>query len=701
MPLPNPNYIAMFPLQEQIWDKDLNVPLAAGYILFFEDEARTIPKNVFVQTQTPGPTYSYTNIGSTVTLSSIGTTQYLGTDTTIFLYPFDANGAPELYYIEVFSSTNVLQFTRSGWPPATMSSGGGSSTLTQSGNIISNPQFAEVLFNPSGTTFTVSGTATTDIAPDWTINTTGSGTFTVQQIAITDALAPGEPSYALDIISASVDSIILSQRITKSPRILENTFASGTFIIEAISPTVTTPVTMNYVPSSGTLVPIVIGNATAGGFALVSGTTIAVIPQTNTNPPGNTGYVDVQFVIAPGAHIQISAIQLVSVATAATIASYVQESVPRQIDHLFHYYKSGIDFKPIKSYLVGWDFPLNPAQLPWVSSYGTIPAQSLGSNTGYYAWDQTILFQTVTSGITASSSAIPALQLESATTTTQMALIQYLDADKASEIVLDSFLNGLSVNVRCGSTVAQNLTISLWWCSNSTLPTLPTTFINTVDSNGHPNSVASGWTEILRDNLGITSFTTNSTITDYGFSGWKTAAVTDSQTTNFFAIVVGTNAVLSGNVFQIVSISLVPGSVPTIPATQTMDEVLRECSRYYQKSFATNISPASNSGYTNSVAFIQAVGTGTVGTLGPLVSFPVEMRVTPTVNLYNPAGSGTQIFDATAGSAWSSSKPAGTGQNTQNQGTKGFITSGTTPAGSSAGDISYVHWTATSQLGIV
>src|ERR1700724_587996 len=116
MPLPNPNYVQMPQLQAYFVDKETGLPLAGGYLLFFEDEARTIPKDVFVLSQTPGPTYSYTNIGSQVTLSSIGTTQYLGTDSLIFLYPFDASGNIELYYIEVYSSTNILQFTRSAIP---------------------------------------------------------------------------------------------------------------------------------------------------------------------------------------------------------------------------------------------------------------------------------------------------------------------------------------------------------------------------------------------------------------------------------------------------------------------------------------------------------------------------------------------------------------------------------------------------------
>jgi len=62
--------------------------------------------------------------------------------------------------------------------------------------------------------------------------------------------------------------------------------------------------------------------------------------------------------------------------------------VPRQIDHLFHYYKPLLAYKPIPSALIGWDFPTNPAQFGVTGSTGAI-----GANKSAYAWDQTILFQ--------------------------------------------------------------------------------------------------------------------------------------------------------------------------------------------------------------------------------------------------------------------------------------------------------------------
>ena len=65
MSFPPPNYIACFPLQAYFVDRDTGLPLSGGYINFFEDEARTIPKDVFIQQKQPDNSYLFVNIGPT------------------------------------------------------------------------------------------------------------------------------------------------------------------------------------------------------------------------------------------------------------------------------------------------------------------------------------------------------------------------------------------------------------------------------------------------------------------------------------------------------------------------------------------------------------------------------------------------------------------------------------------------------------
>ena len=73
MAIASPLYYAQFPLQEAIFDKDTGDALAAGIIQYFSDPQFTVPKDVFEQSNAPDGSFIYTNLGSVLTLSSIGT----------------------------------------------------------------------------------------------------------------------------------------------------------------------------------------------------------------------------------------------------------------------------------------------------------------------------------------------------------------------------------------------------------------------------------------------------------------------------------------------------------------------------------------------------------------------------------------------------------------------------------------------------
>lgn len=70
MPLPDPNYFYSPSLQEYFVDKDTGFPLAAGRVQFFSDPAYSIPKDVYQQV-TGTPNFTYVNLGSELTLSSV------------------------------------------------------------------------------------------------------------------------------------------------------------------------------------------------------------------------------------------------------------------------------------------------------------------------------------------------------------------------------------------------------------------------------------------------------------------------------------------------------------------------------------------------------------------------------------------------------------------------------------------------------
>lgn len=135
----NPSYVIAPSLQEFFIDKDSGLPLSGGQVFFYVDNGvgSNIPKDVFELSG--DPVFTYTPLPNPSTLSGVGTFQDgSGNDIIPYYYPFDDNGNIQLYYIEVYNSDGVLQFTRQGWPNFTTENLNTSEDVT---NFIPNGQF--------------------------------------------------------------------------------------------------------------------------------------------------------------------------------------------------------------------------------------------------------------------------------------------------------------------------------------------------------------------------------------------------------------------------------------------------------------------------------------------------------------------------------------------------------------------------------
>lgn len=590
----DPKYIPAFSIEDVILDKDTGVPLSGGLVYFEYDNQRGLLKPVYQITGT-SPDYTFIQLPNPVTLSSIGTfADAMDNPEIPYFYPYDAEGNVDLYYVRVTSSEDVPQFTREAQPYIATS--GDSDFLSVITNEIANPQFAEVLFDTSEGAHTFSVNTVTDyeipIAPDWVLIITApaAGSVTVTQLDPAGSVnVTTNPGTILTITSAGLTKLQLRQRKFGSPNLWGSGYISASFVAKTYSGTSVT-LNMYYSQSNGTVVDqlLVAGSlASSGVYGQFSGS--ALIPPSTSSETFPDAYIDIFFDIPLSTQIDITSIMLAftGVSSIANIG-YDEESVDRQIDHLFHYYKPQLQYKPIPSYLVGWDFALNPAQLG--SSFA---AQAVGANKSYYTWDQTIVFQSANSGITVSREATAELfrMLSAPVGGTQMAVIQYLTGKEAQSVMTQMTSGGLSVNVEVSSTVSQTFTASLWWTANGTLPNVASgtnnSLVSTLDADGYPDTVVAGWLPVERANLGIASITTTdpTELHNYAFTGWEDSAALSTGT--FFAIVIGCNTVAQGNAIQFRSISLVPGYNPTIPAPQTSDEVLRECQRYYETTFLT------------------------------------------------------------------------------------------------------------------
>jgi hypothetical protein len=201
------------------------------------------------------------------------------------------------------------------------------------------------------------------------------------------------------------------------------------------------------------------------------------------------------------------------------------------------------------------------------------------------------------------------------------------------------------------------------------------------------------WTELTPRIPGAVVSSITSSGTETSFTGWSdnitTPRVADAT---FFAIVIGFPGMLLNETVIIDYISLNAGNIATRPAPQTSDEVLRECERYYWKSFETSTVPAQAIGLgTGEISWTaQAVGINSNGN----VEFAAAMRAVPTITLFNPVNANAFAFNNPVNLDCNPTAAA-------NISTKRFRISSTSPAGAAAGSTSSVHATADARLGVV
>jgi hypothetical protein len=205
--------------QELYRDKLTGLPLANGSLTFFKDNDRTNPgglKPVYKLTGTPADPV-YVALPNPLPLTGIGTTSDgFGIDTKIYYNPFDDEGNPELYYIEVKDEDDVLQFTREGWPQQIPDDPESVTSLLE--NIFQDGQFLHH-FDLPNSGLIPSGQNQTNLAYGGWVFLLSSG-FTSVNIVTFDrfsdyVISPEEsPRYALNIQTTSPNAAETQKDIT-------------------------------------------------------------------------------------------------------------------------------------------------------------------------------------------------------------------------------------------------------------------------------------------------------------------------------------------------------------------------------------------------------------------------------------------------------------------------------------------------------
>jgi hypothetical protein len=727
----NELYFTPVTLEEYFVDKDSGLPLAGGTLTFYRDVARSTPKTVYQLTGAP-PNYTYTALPNPIELSSVGTIQNAGGDNVvIYYYPYDVEGNLDLYYVVCRDSNGTEQFSREARPNITADNNPTANDFPTQ-NQISNAQFTQVFINENqSTVYTVSG-ATDEIfafAPNWDFIISGTGTVTVQRIAIAgnDNVATSPP-YVLDVtVSGGVTNCKLRQRFNVNSGLWSSTadepvFLSGTFIARNESAG-TTGIQMFYVESTGGLPVLIVDEAfDNSGYQLLTGVTELPIPSSTNTDTGSDGYVDVYLSFLSNSHVRFSSIQVVPTLDEAggNFLQYDLNSSNREQAWMGDYYIPRLNSRPSASLLTAWDFTVNPFQF---AASGNIAA------TAGYICDQTIALRGASGAVAYAKDAVTSgLSLTTAGSNDAFYLMQYLSAEDAKRILGSR----LSVNVfgyMTSNSTPVTMRVYLFRAdSGSSIPTLPTS-IGTVATSGVFTLTAAGWTQIPRSGLDtaqavipaiLTDSDINNPDNDMSFTGWELTDSTQIGDTDKFAVVVTFSYTDTSTHLTINSISVIPSDIPSRPAPETFDEVIRKCQYYYEKSYSIDVFSGSVTTEGSVLCEQQPAIAGVFYRAFPrflMVRYETRKRVRITPSFYSPVtgtianvavlvyqGASNVInSDATISGNWTLTDDGETGFTMQASSRSTQITASVAGSPDTNGSeaIALFHYVADARLGVV
>lgn len=654
-------YIPFYNIAQFIWDKESALPLTAGKVRFWVDTQRATPKEVF-RLSGISPDYTYTSLDAELTLGPTGAfVDDSNMPIVIYAFPYDVDGNIQRYYIEVFSEDDVPQFVVEAAPYVFTTELPPDSVLSGD-NELNNSQFVEVSFNstaPHTYTFTGAVNEEVQVAPNWILEVSGSGTVTVERIVLTEVNTPTNPPYVLDIDSAGISILTLTQRLTNSPRLIAGGYVSGYFIA-ASQDSLQHALQMEYNPSGGTLDDNVIIDATItgdGSYNVLQGN--LQITGTINPDPATTGYVDIDIIMPVGAHIRLSSFQLVQVNTAIDIA-YGQLSTPKQINTLYQVYKPS--YQQSKNSLTPWwYFPHNPVQ------FGGSDA-SVASRCSYI-FDQTILYQTAANQVgfaigPSEYNGVLAVTAVANATDARFALITYI-APQSVQGSWGYFLSSM-VSAYINTSHASQLTIKMRILYRDGYPpTISNTEPIASWTLGQDPSFAAGWTDITPLNDPAYTLTAGTELPSgdaayplYPFDQFQLPEI-GASSENMIAVIFYVMEPLNStaateDVIAIRSISTVQNQFAQDWVPVGEDEVRSACSYYFYSSYPTGISigtaTLSNQLVYGSYTINQPgtpVGDTTVTAEGQsfTIVYPKQNRDPVDLQVYSPTTGGNGDMD--------------------------------------------------------
>ncbi len=531
-------------------------------------------------------------------------------------------------------------------------SGGGSSgnTVIPTDNQITNPQFSIINFESPYVQSSAS-TQDIDVAPGWVLSLEGSGAVTLERVPLNADAATANPTnapYALRILlSGSWTSALLIQRFNQAGMLWadESVSSAITCRIESGSPSISAQLVNSMGTTLGTVLP---STQITAVFTEYTGHAVLGDPSNTDTPPD--AWIEYQLVLPTSISpldIYVTSFQIVASDAADQIEfEYNQDTIERQQDYTFHYYRDSILFQPKESILTGWDFGQNPWQFT-STSLGNVAANQ-------YTADQTIIVQQKyvadasgnnVSVQQASYDENYGLNVTAVTSTNKFAMIQYIDP-ATMRPYWGNLLSSLVKLVAQRQNTDVDLRVKMKLIKNTSLPsnTGQNYPISAWTSDGEP-TFAAGWSEVLAVNSPTYYLDDGENVLT--FNSFDIEASTSATMTLAIVIYTLDNMIESGTADYITfkSASLVPNAFAIDCNPLSFDETLRRCQYYYESSYPLGVLPGASSTagaktaqmntYTNAGSiFLINTGFETDFTL---------KRAVPTMTYYSTGGSSGNV----------------------------------------------------------
>lgn len=511
-------------------------------------------------------------------------------------------------------------------------------------NQLTNPQFSLISFNSATTITGVTDPDPIEVAPGWFLELTGTGNVYLERVALNSSQSnPTNAPYALHLTLSGTwtGTPILRQRLQQNGMLWANKYVSTSLTAKIQGAATSLAVFMQ--DSMGTplaqLLSVSALNETYNqyqGYALLPATT-------NTDTPP-AAYIDYQIQLPTSIDLYITSLQVV-VSDIPNNFEYEQDTIDRQIDHTFHYYKDSILLMPKSTVLSGWNFGLNPWQFAQTSNtalatFGYVADQTIAVQQSYVA---SATGNSILVGRAAASQNY-GLKVTPAAASNQFALIQYIDAKTIREY-WGYTLSSLVKLIAQKQNPSATLQVKMRLIYRASVPsTLSQTEPIAAWTSGSDPTYAAGWTALTPTNDPVYNLSNGAnTLT---FEGFDLPASSNDNMTLGIVIYTINNLISTGTPDNIVfnDISLVPNDFAIASNVMTFDETLKRCQFYYENSYTLGQVPGQNVGFSATpyerLQTVNTIGGSHVLAVSPfMIEFQNYKRTSaPTVTLYHPDG---------------------------------------------------------------